>query len=227
MLGAAPTFTKQTYSNQVASYIRTLIRKGTLEIGAQIKEAFLAERLGISRAPIREALQALAQEGLITSEPQKGKHVRQMTGKEIYDSYIVAGILEGAGVAGSLPSWTEDNMETFRGVVRELERATASLDHPDELADIDERFHTTLLMACDNTRLVEMARTSCATISKYLYYQHWITMFSPAEYAARHLAIAEAVASRDGAHVESVLRNHYRETGQRMAEFGVPPYETR
>lgn len=150
-----------------------------------------------------------------------------MTGKEIYDSYIVAGILEGAGVAGSLPSWTEDNMETFRGVVRELERATASLDHPDELADIDERFHTTLLMACDNTRLVEMARTSCATISKYLYYQHWITMFSPAEYAARHLAIAEAVASRDGAHVESVLRDHYRETGQRMAEFGVPPYETR
>lgn len=227
MLGAAPTFTKQTYSNQVASYIRTLIRKGTLEIGAQIKEAFLAERLGISRAPIREALQALAQEGLITSEPQKGKYVRQMSGKEIYDSYIVAGILEGAGVAGSLPLWTDANMETFRGVVRELESATASLSHPDELADIDERFHTTLLMACDNTRLVEMARTSCATISKYLYYQHWITMFSPAEYAARHLAIAEAVSSRDGAHVESVLRDHYRETGQRMAEFGVPPYGTR
>lgn len=227
MLGAAPAFTKQTYSNQVASYIRTLIRKGTLEIGAQIKEAFLAERLGISRAPIREALQALAQEGLITSEPQKGKYVRQMSGKEIYDSYIVAGILEGAGVAGSLPLWTDDNMETFRGVARELENAAASITRLDELAEIDERFHTTLLMACDNARLVEMARTSCATISKYLYYQHWITMFTPGEYAARHLAIAEAVSSRDGAHVESLLRDHYRETGQRMAQFGVPPFETR
>lgn len=226
MLGAAPAFTKQTYSNQVASYIRTLIRKGTLEIGAQIKEAFLAERLGISRAPIREALQALAQEGLITSEPQKGKYVRQMSGKEIYDSYIVAGILEGAGVAGSLPLWTDENMETFRGVARELENA-AAITRLDELAEMDERFHTTLLMACDNTRLVEMARTSCATISKYLYYQHWITMFTPGEYAARHLAIAEAVSSRDGAHVESLLRDHYRETGQRMAQFGVPPFETR
>ena len=90
-------FTKQTYCNQVTSYIRSLIRKGTLEIGAPVKEAVLSEQLGISRAPIREALQVLVQEGLITSEPQKGKHVRQMTGKEIYDSYVVAGILEGGG----------------------------------------------------------------------------------------------------------------------------------
>lgn len=69
-------FTKQTYCNQVTSYIRSLIRKGTLEIGAPVKEAVLSEQLGISRAPIREALQVLVQEGLITSEPQKGKHVR-------------------------------------------------------------------------------------------------------------------------------------------------------
>ena len=115
-------FTKQTYCNQVTSYIRSLIRKGTLEIGAPVKEAVLSEQLGMSRAPIREALQVLVQEGLITSEPQKGKHVRQMTGKEIYDSYVVAGILEGAGVAESLPLWTEANMETFRSVVRQMER---------------------------------------------------------------------------------------------------------
>lgn len=196
-------FTKQTYCNQVTSYIRSLIRKGTLEIGAPVKEAVLSEQLGISRAPIREALQVLVQEGLITSEPQKGKHVRQMTGKEIYDSYVVAGILEGAGVAESLPLWTEANMETFRSVVRQM-----------------ELFHATLFMACDNTRLVEMARTSCATISKYLYYQHWITMFTPREYADRHHAVAEAVYSRDVKHVETALRDHYKETGLRMAQFG-------
>lgn len=171
-------FTKQTYCNQVTSYIRSLIRKGTLEIGAPVKEAVLSEQLGISRAPIREALQVLVQEGLITSEPQKGKHVRQMTGKEIYDSYVVAGILEGAGVAESLPLWTEANMETFRSVVRQMEGKISYATKLDELAEIDELFHATLFMACDNTRLVEMARTSCATISKYLYYQHWITMFS-------------------------------------------------
>ena len=122
-------FTKQTYCNQVTSYIRSLIRKGTLEIGAPVKEAVLSEQLGISRAPIREALQVLVQEGLITSEPQKGKHVRQMTGKEIYDSYVVAGILEGAGVAESLPLWTEANMETFRSVVHIQVPLLSALDH--------------------------------------------------------------------------------------------------
>ena len=153
----------------------------------------------------------LVQEGLITSEPQKGKHVRQMTGKEIYDSYVVAGILEGAGVAESLPLWTEANMETFRSVVRQMEG---------KISYATKLFHATLFMACDNTRLVEMARTSCATISKYLYYQHWITMFTPREYADRHHAVAEAVYSRDVKHVETALRDHYKETGLRMAQFG-------
>ena len=219
-------FTKQTYCNQVTSYIRSLIRKGTLEIGAPVKEAVLSEQLGISRAPIREALQVLVQEGLITSEPQKGKHVRQMTGKEIYDSYVVAGILEGAGVVKARgggggpaprPLWTEANMEPFRSVVRQMEGKISYATKLDELAEIDELFHATLFMACDNTRLVEMARTSCATISKYLYYQH---MFTPREYADRHHAVAEAVYSRDVKHVETALRDHYKETGLRMAQFG-------
>ena len=213
-------FTKQTYCNQVASYIRTLIREGKLEIGAQIKEASLAEQLGISRAPIREALQTLVQEGLITSEPQKGKYVRQMSSKEIYDSYAVAGILEGAGVASSLSLWTEQDMEKFKDVARQMKEKTSYATLPGELAEIDDLFHTTLLSACNNTRLVEMARTSCATISKYLYYQHWITMFTPKEFSDRHLTIAEAVYSLDGEHVESVLREHYKETGLRMAQFG-------
>ena len=101
-------------------------------------------------------------------------------------------------------------METFRSVVRQMEGKISYATKLDELAEIDELFHATLFMACDNTRLVEMARTSCATISKYLYYQHWI----------RHHAVAEAVYSRDVKHVETALRDHYKETGLRMAQFG-------
>lgn len=111
-------------------------------------------------------------------------------------------------------------METFRAVVRQMEGKISYATKLDELAEIDELFHATLFMACDNTRLVEMARTSCATISKYLYYQHWITMFTPREYADRHHAVAEAVYSRDVKHVETALRDHYKETGLRMAQFG-------
>lgn len=210
-------FKKETYSIQTAAYIRSLIRSGELAPGAPVREGFLAERLGISRAPIREALFSLAQEGLICAEPQKGKFVRSMSAREIHDSYTVAGILEGAGVAESLRHWTPRHKEAFRGVVARMDEQIHYATRLDELAEIDEQFHAALLAACPNARLVEMARTSCATISKYLYYQYWITLFTPQEFYERHLDIAKAVDEGNPARMERVLRRHYRENGIRMS----------
>ena len=89
----------------------------------------------------------------------------------------------------------------------------------DELAEIDDLFHAALLSACPNVRLVEMARASCATISKYLYYQYWITLFTPKEFYDRHLAIAKAADEGNAASIERILRDHYRENGIRMSEL--------
>lgn len=97
------TFKRQTYSGQVVEFIKRCILDGELAPGEQVKEVTLSERLGISRAPIREALQILTQDGLITSEPQKGKYIRKMTRQEIENEYEIGGILEGAGVAAALP----------------------------------------------------------------------------------------------------------------------------
>ena len=91
------TFKRQTYSGQVVEFIKRCILDGELAPGEQVKEVILSERLGISRAPIREALQILTQDGLITSEPQKGKYIRKMTRQEIENEYEIGGILEGAG----------------------------------------------------------------------------------------------------------------------------------
>lgn len=212
-------FKKETYSIQAAAYIRSLIRSGELSPGDPVREAFLSERLGISRAPIREALFSLAQEGLVCAEPQKGKYVRHMSAHEIYDSYAVAGILEGAGVAESLRHWTPRDMETFRTVVTRMGEQLNYATRLDDLAEIDEQFHAALLAACPNARLVEMARSSCATISKYLYYQYWITLFTPKEFYERHLVIAEAVSEGNPAHIEHILREHYKENGTRMSEL--------
>lgn len=75
----------------VADYIKRQIQQGELLPGQAIKEVALAEHLGISRAPVREALESLVQEGLVTSEPQKGKRVRLMSPEEIRNSYSVGG----------------------------------------------------------------------------------------------------------------------------------------
>ena len=212
-------FKKETYSSKAADYIRGLIRSGILQPGQPVREAQISERLNISRAPIREALLMLAHQGLICSEPQKGKYVRSMSAKEIHDSYIVAGILEGAAVAQSLPLWTERQHEAFADVVRRLDDQVNYAAHLDTLAEIDEAFHMTLLSACTNERLIELARTSCSSLAKFLYYNYWRTLFTPKEFYDRHHLIAAAVAGGDLARVETVLRQHYEEVGIRLSEL--------
>jgi len=215
-------FKRQTYSNQVAAFVRTQIRKGELLPGAPVKEMHLAARLGISRAPIREALEGLVQEGLLTSEPQKGKSVRRFTAKELQDSYLVGGILEGAGVAQSLPRWTAADDMMLKRALRDIEEESSRAESLLSLSDLDDRFHAILCMHCDNKRLLEMVHLSCSTISKCWGYVHWLGLFTPREFLERHTEVARSVMTRDPELVERVLRAHYMETGRRMSAFGDP-----
>ena len=89
----------------------------------------------------------------------------------------------------------------------------------DTLTEIGEAFHMTLLSACTNERLIELARTSCSSLAKFLYYTYWRTLFTPKEFYDRHHLIAEAVHGRDLMHIEMVLRDHYNEVGQRLSEL--------
>lgn len=184
-----------------------------------MRESQIAEKLSISRAPVREALLLLAQQGLICSEPQKGKYVRSMSAREIYESYVVAGILEGAAVAQSIHTWTEKEEAAFAEAVRRLDEQVNYAVHLDELTEIDELFHMTLLASCSNARLIELARTSCSSLAKFLYYSYWRTLFTPKEFYDRHHLIVEAVRARDLMHIELVLRQHYEEVGQRLSEL--------
>ena len=212
-------FKKETYSIQAAEYIQNMIRSGRLAPGAPVKEAALSEELHISRAPVREALLLLGQRGLIVSEPQKGKYVRALSAAEIRDSYAVAGILEGAGVVQSLRLWTKKQEHAFADVCRRLDVEINHATQLDTLADLDEQFHMTLLSACPNSYLIHLARTSCSSLAKFLYYHYWRTLFTPKEFYDRHIMIADTVNSRDPLRIEEVLRQHYIEVGALLSEL--------
>ena len=193
---------------------------GELAPGEQVKEVILSERLGISRAPIREALQILTQDGLITSEPQKGKYIRKMTRQEIENEYEIGGILEGAGVAAALPLMNHVDLARLSGMIEHMARLAPRVGGLYEFTEVDDAFHSALLAHCANRRLVEMARSACTNISKFLFYNHWNVLFTPQEFVDRHRDIFEAVQTRNPATVEESLREHYRESGRRMAQFG-------
>lgn len=207
----------QTYSAQAIAYIKQCLLDGTLAPGDQIKEAVIAEHLNISRGPVREALQTLLQQGLVTGLPQKAKYIRHLTEKEIEDSYCLGGTLEGACIVQSLPALNEKAVRELDDILREMERQGRHASGLSALSHIDEVFHDALLSRCDNRLMAETARSACAHLSKFLYYKCWDTLFSPQEFYERHKVILEAVKSRDSYRIEQTLRDHYAESGRRLA----------
>ncbi|WP_294448147.1 GntR family transcriptional regulator [uncultured Mailhella sp.] len=209
---------RETYSLKIAEYIRNLVRSGKLRPGDPVLESSICKKLQVSRSPIREALLILGQQGIISYEPQKHKYIRSMSPKEIYDSYIIAGVLEGVGVAQSIHLWTRKEDENFEKAVEKFNDKADYESHINTFAEVDENFHLTLLSACDNERLVEIARTSCSSLAKFLYYPLWQRLFSPKEFYDRHMLVADAVRSKEPGLIERTLRAHYEEVGKRLSE---------
>ncbi len=216
---------KLTYSEQVAEYIKQSMLEGKLSPGDQVKEVLLAEKLGISRAPIREALQILAREGLIQSEPQKGKYVSALTAKQIKDSYFTGGVLEAAAVTQAMSLYTKEDIAKLERVVEEMHQVADSGNATDSLAKLDSTFHNILFSRIDNELLIELCRRSCQGISKFLLYRHWINLYSPQDVYERHLAILDALKSGKPSKLEKIIRKHYTDSGKRMSLYGVDMQE--
>ena len=184
---------KETYPSKIAQIIRTMIREGELKPGDAVKEQLLSAKLSLSRAPIREALQELAHEGLVTSKPQKGKRVRELTSKEILDSYAVGAILEATGVSESLHLWTKTDRDKLEEIVLAMEKKSLESCELGSMMELDDLFHTTLLQRCTNLQLISMARNCCSSISKVLCYQICLYLISTNGFYKRHERLAKLI----------------------------------
>ena len=216
---ALPTsINRQSYSDQVVQYIKGAILKGELHRGEPIKESHLASKLGISISPVREAMQILVRERLISIVPQRGKYVSDLTPQEIYNAYSISGILHGAAIAESLPLWTQ---EDFDELAKIMDHILASSQDPDfDKLALDNIFHNKTLSRCSNADLIVFSNLNCKSISRFLFYQEWRTVFTTDEFIKRHQNILRAIQTRDEIAVEKVVRGHFRETGMRMSRFG-------
>ncbi|MCG8473127.1 MAG: GntR family transcriptional regulator [Desulfobacterales bacterium] len=210
----------KTYSEQVTEYIKRSILEGSLNPGDKVNEVHVAATLSISRAPVREALQMLAREGLIISIPQKGKFINCLTKKQIKESYFTGGVLEGAAVAGSIERFTGDDLKALSEVVERMEQVASMETAADHMPALDDRFHEILFSRTDNTLLIELSRRYCHGLSKFLLFRHWRNLFSPRTVWDRHKRILDAVTTRDPHTIEHALREHYIEAGERMSRFG-------
>ena len=206
-----------TYTDLIVTYIKECILNGTYKPGDKVKELVIAKKLSISRAPIREALQVLIQEGLVVWLPQKGKFITKVNSKQIRDSYYAGGILEAAAVSTALQKYTDRDIIKLEKIADKMRNVAENNQPVELLADLDDKFHKILFSRIDNEFVVEFCRRSCQGLSKFLLFRFWKNLYTAHEVYNRHKVIVETLKQGDAVKLEKKIRQHYFDTGERMS----------
>jgi DNA-binding GntR family transcriptional regulator len=142
-------------ANEVASDIKRAIIKGFIEPGEKINETKIAKDMGISRSPVREALQQLKKEGVVINIPYKGTYVNLLGKKDVEDMYIVRVLLESYAVEFLIKNKDEAIIELLRQNVRDIEKSVEKKQKK-ELVKNDLQFHRNICNFTKNQRLINI-----------------------------------------------------------------------
>lgn len=135
--------------------LRQAILRGELKPGERLMEIQLANKLGVSRTPVREAIRKLELEGLVLMIPRKGAEVAEITEKSLRDVLEVRKVLEELSVELACDRITEEQLKELERAAEEFRRILKSGDIT-EIAEADVYFHDVIYKAADNQRLMQL-----------------------------------------------------------------------
>jgi DNA-binding GntR family transcriptional regulator len=156
----------RTLWQRVHEHLREEIVSGRLAPGSELQEVALAESLGVSRAPIREALGRLAAEGLVTIRPRRGAVVRALSAEEFLEAYQVREALEVMAVRLAVPRLTREDLATMQRLIDEM-AALAEANDVHGFFDANAAFHQLFFDVAGNRMLAEMYRQLRAQIDRH------------------------------------------------------------
>ncbi|MQA83741.1 MAG: FCD domain-containing protein [Streptosporangiales bacterium] len=141
----------------VLSELRQAILSGRLAPGEPIRQDALAEQLGVSRVPLREALKILEGEGQVTYRPHRGYFVTDLSLDDLLEVYRIRQLLEGEAARRAIDRLTEEDLERLAEAQREVDKAGAASDIM-AMTTANRRFHFILLEAAGMPRLMRLIR---------------------------------------------------------------------
>jgi len=207
---------KETYKDIVIRHIYEGLMEGKYSSGEKILESVLASDLGLSRAPVREGLRELVSIGLLEYRPQVGNFIATLSPKEIIDSYVARGILEGFAVAQGVDNFTPDDINRLAEMAQKMEQL-ARKNQRKALIELGQDFHNELFSHCSNAQVVAFTEQLSLKLH-LLFYKHWAKVYGPEEIRDRHLEIVETLRKKDTARLELLIREHYIDTGRNIVE---------
>ncbi len=178
--------------------LKMQILKGSIIPGTRMMEVELAEEMGVSRTPIREAIRKLEKEGLVTIEPRRGAYASMISTEDMVEILEVRQDLEGLAAYFAANRMTEEKMEELREVSNSYNEAVKS-GKMEDMIKYDTRFHHIIVESCRNKILVQMIEQLQELVLRfrYIYYDNFRRAENmPEEHEAIVAAISEGNADK-------------------------------
>jgi GntR family transcriptional regulator of gluconate operon len=186
--------------------LRRAIILGELPAGVHLEEPALAEKFGVSRIPIREALSRLSHEGLVRLEPRRGAFVIGATEEDIYDLYELRTLLEAHAVRRAADRVDREQIARLQVFVDQM-RAALRERRPQDIARADVNFHQHIVIAAGSRRLLATWEQIVGLVGAMLGIAdtYLPNMTEPVE---SHQLILAALERRDQDEAEVLVRRH-------------------
>ncbi|GAA3800324.1 GntR family transcriptional regulator [Sphaerisporangium flaviroseum] len=211
-----PVARSTTRTDLVSDSIRAAILSGGIKPGETLVERRLAEQLGVSKTPVREALIGLASTGLVVISPNRGVSVRVLGVADLRKAQEVRLLLEPWAVAGSTRLGRPETVEDARVALEEA-RELLSGEDPTALSLANRRFHRALYSACGNelvTTQLDNLQDLTALGTVTVLWRHWPTW---REEFAEHENILAAVEAGNASLAERLTRAHVKRSVTHLA----------
>jgi len=211
-------------AERVYEKIKDRILEENLSPDTRLISDQLAEEMGVSRTPVKEALLRLEKEGFVVSVPRRGIYVKKFSAAEIKEIYEIREVLEVLAVRLAAPLINEKQARAMLKTCDDFQKFVKRKDVRSCLK-IDFEFHKLLIRASRNSKLFEMISSfNLQLLSIFVkgpqYWSHAL------HYIEQHMSIIDALSNHDSDLAQKLLREHIRE-GERLILSSMDPNKTR
>jgi DNA-binding GntR family transcriptional regulator len=205
---------KGNLKNKIIEYICNAILNGEYKQNDQIKEVHLANKLNVSRIPIREALLELVYLGILKQIERRGVFVKEVTSEDILNTYQAQGIIEGFLATSFATFATQEEMDTLDEILTQMcDKKNDSISigvYGRKFHEFALKYATNTILLNDLERINKKSLLMFSTNINFLYN-------SLDDIKKEHQKIVDALKSREKNTIERVIKEHYFRAGERMA----------